>query len=201
MLKSIVCLRSLVNSLTSDNHIGSGSYSEKITDGIVITTWVVKHNEDSISFSVWDFAGQTVYYNTHQVCESVPYSHQHHHQLYEVDRVYMASLQYHNHDKLCASILSWRHNWSYFVKPSFPWVSRLIFLEPAARITNGGVHLKVAFWHGMLSKNKDSWLRECLHYVTGWYHCILTMFWEFHVESLQWLHRSHEKSFGLGFRK
>jgi len=56
-----------VNSLTRGEHVSSGSYGEKITDGIDITTWVVKHNNDSISFSVWDFAGQTVYYNTHQV--------------------------------------------------------------------------------------------------------------------------------------
>ena len=65
------CLCSLVNSLTKGKHVSSGSYGEKITDGIDITTWVVKHNEDSISFSVWDFAGQTVYYNTHQVSEFV----------------------------------------------------------------------------------------------------------------------------------
>jgi len=57
----------LVNSLTRDIMVSSGSYGEKITDGIDITTWVVEHNDDSISFSVWDFAGQTVYYNTHQV--------------------------------------------------------------------------------------------------------------------------------------
>ena len=58
---------SLVNSLTRDKTVSSGSYGEKITDGIDITTWVVKHSDESISFSVWDFAGQTVYYNTHQV--------------------------------------------------------------------------------------------------------------------------------------
>jgi len=58
---------SLVNSLTQGKHVGSGSHGEKITDGIDITTWDIKHNDDSISFSVWDFAGQTVYYNTHQV--------------------------------------------------------------------------------------------------------------------------------------
>jgi len=56
-----------VNSLTKDITVGSGSYGEKITDGIDITTWVIEHNGESISFSVWDFAGQTVYYNTHQV--------------------------------------------------------------------------------------------------------------------------------------
>jgi len=63
------CFCSLVNSLTKGQQVSSGSYGEKITDGIDITTWVVQHNEDSISFSVWDFAGQTVYYNTHQVSD------------------------------------------------------------------------------------------------------------------------------------
>jgi len=69
VLSTKVCLYlcSLVNSLTQDKTVSSGSYGEKITDGIDITTWVVKHNDESISFSVWDFAGQTVYYNTHQV--------------------------------------------------------------------------------------------------------------------------------------
>jgi len=57
---------SLVSSLTQGKHVDSGSFGE-ITDGIDITTWVVDHNNESISFSVWDFAGQTVYYNTHQV--------------------------------------------------------------------------------------------------------------------------------------
>ena len=57
----------MVSSLTKDKKVSSGSYGEKITDGIDITTWVVKNNNESISFSVWDFAGQTVYYNTHQV--------------------------------------------------------------------------------------------------------------------------------------
>ena len=68
-LSTKVCLYlcSLVNSLTRDIMVSSGSYGENITDGIDITTWVVEHNDDSISFSVWDFAGQTVYYNTHQV--------------------------------------------------------------------------------------------------------------------------------------
>ncbi|KAK3097461.1 hypothetical protein FSP39_009834, partial [Pinctada imbricata] len=40
---------------------------EDITDGIDISKWIVKHEGDEISYSVWDFAGQTVYYNTHQV--------------------------------------------------------------------------------------------------------------------------------------
>ena len=37
---------------------------EGITDGIDITTW---NPRDKLTYSVWDFAGQTVYYNTHQV--------------------------------------------------------------------------------------------------------------------------------------
>ena len=43
-------------------------YTEAITDGIDICEWeVAVRGEESIHFSVWDFAGQTVYYNTHQV--------------------------------------------------------------------------------------------------------------------------------------
>ena len=40
-----------------------------VTDGIDIKNWEVKvPNEDvTITYSIWDFAGQTVYYNTHQV--------------------------------------------------------------------------------------------------------------------------------------
>jgi len=47
--------------------VTKGNFGEKITDGIDITTWNVEHDGESVSFSVWDFAGQTVYYNTHQV--------------------------------------------------------------------------------------------------------------------------------------
>ena len=35
--------------------------------GIDITEWSKKIEDDVIRFSIWDFAGQTVYYNTHQV--------------------------------------------------------------------------------------------------------------------------------------
>ena len=40
-----------------------------VTDGIDIKNWEVKvPNQDvTITYSIWDFAGQTVYYNTHQV--------------------------------------------------------------------------------------------------------------------------------------
>ena len=40
---------------------------EAITDGIDITSWNVPYQGETLTFSVWDFAGQTVYYNTHQV--------------------------------------------------------------------------------------------------------------------------------------
>ena len=40
---------------------------EDITDGIDISTWSLGSGADAVTFSVWDFAGQTVYYNTHQV--------------------------------------------------------------------------------------------------------------------------------------
>ena len=62
-----VCVCSLVRALTSEYYQSSGTQGERITDGIDITTWDVKRNDDSVVFSVWDFAGQTVYYNTHQV--------------------------------------------------------------------------------------------------------------------------------------
>lgn len=40
---------------------------EGITDGIDISTWKIQHaKETPVVFSVWDFAGQTLYYNTHQ---------------------------------------------------------------------------------------------------------------------------------------
>ena len=42
-----------------------------VTDGIDIKNWDVKvPNQDvTITYSIWDFAGQTVYYNTHQVSD------------------------------------------------------------------------------------------------------------------------------------
>ena len=38
-----------------------------IVSGIDITTWTVSRKGERVTFSIWDFAGQTVYYNTHQV--------------------------------------------------------------------------------------------------------------------------------------
>ena len=41
---------------------------EDITDGIEIKDWKIDdYQDETITFSTWDFAGQTVYYNTHQV--------------------------------------------------------------------------------------------------------------------------------------
>ena len=42
---------------------------EDLTDGINILTWQLKHYGTDITYSAWDFAGQTVYYNTHQVAQ------------------------------------------------------------------------------------------------------------------------------------
>ncbi|XP_059152537.1 uncharacterized protein LOC131938499 [Physella acuta] len=68
---------SLVRALTDKQHNFYENYAERITDGIDITEWQVnvKHliseteaidRDEPLHFSVWDFAGQTVYYNTHQ---------------------------------------------------------------------------------------------------------------------------------------
>ncbi|KAK3098126.1 hypothetical protein FSP39_016400 [Pinctada imbricata] len=58
---------SLVESLMSSYGTADLDYEEAITDGIDICQWNVPvKGEESIQFSVWDFAGQTVYYNTHQ---------------------------------------------------------------------------------------------------------------------------------------
>ena len=40
-----------------------------VTDGIDIKTWLIRppKQDFDITYSIWDFAGQTVYYNTHQV--------------------------------------------------------------------------------------------------------------------------------------
>ena len=35
--------------------------------GIDICKWKVQSDETEITYNIWDFAGQTVYYNTHQV--------------------------------------------------------------------------------------------------------------------------------------
>lgn len=69
---------SLAKALTYEGHQYYQDNGEMITDGINISEWVVpidgsdggescEESSDVLHFSVWDFAGQTVYYNTHQV--------------------------------------------------------------------------------------------------------------------------------------
>ncbi|XP_064619612.1 uncharacterized protein LOC135483043 [Lineus longissimus] len=57
---------SLVKALLSGTNMSHLESGQDITDGIDIHSWTVKGKEDSVTYSVWDFAGQTVYYNTHQ---------------------------------------------------------------------------------------------------------------------------------------
>ena len=42
-------------------------YESLCSAGIDISTWTLEEKDNAVTFSVWDFAGQTVYYNTHQV--------------------------------------------------------------------------------------------------------------------------------------
>ena len=57
---------SLTRAMMSHDFRAPHIESEAITDGIDISTWSVKSDDVELQFSVWDFAGQTVYYNTHQ---------------------------------------------------------------------------------------------------------------------------------------
>nr|XP_022323918.1 uncharacterized protein LOC111124909 isoform X4 [Crassostrea virginica] len=58
---------SLLQALMSSSKKTAGTQNAQLTDGIDIKTWTVKsENGLDITFSAWDFAGQTVYYNTHQ---------------------------------------------------------------------------------------------------------------------------------------
>ncbi|XP_046560391.1 probable serine/threonine-protein kinase roco11, partial [Haliotis rubra] len=58
---------SLLKALMSHNKKTEGTKGEDITDGIVIQPWTVKTDDDiEITYNTWDFAGQTLYYNTHQ---------------------------------------------------------------------------------------------------------------------------------------
>ncbi|XP_076465791.1 uncharacterized protein LOC143297367 [Babylonia areolata] len=57
---------SLVKALMSGKDKAEMTIGEEITDGIDICPWTVETEEGPLTFSVWDFAGQTVYYNTHQ---------------------------------------------------------------------------------------------------------------------------------------
>ncbi|CAF0816500.1 unnamed protein product [Brachionus calyciflorus] len=54
---------SLMNSLIS----ASNSNKPELTDGIDIKDWVVElPDKTKLTYSIWDFAGQSVYYNSHQ---------------------------------------------------------------------------------------------------------------------------------------
>jgi GTPase SAR1 family protein len=70
----IHCVFSLVSALTKNRFAQEDDYEEKITDGIDICEWNVpiENEQQPLQYSVWDFAGQTVYYNTHQVCLTHP---------------------------------------------------------------------------------------------------------------------------------
>lgn len=58
---------SLLQALMSSSKKTAGTQNAQLTDGIDIKTWTVKSEDGlDITFSAWDFAGQTVYYNTHQ---------------------------------------------------------------------------------------------------------------------------------------
>ncbi|XP_069137453.1 uncharacterized protein [Argopecten irradians] len=56
-------VRALMSSLQQKSTLTG---ADAITDGIDICTWDVNHKGETVSYSVWDFAGQTIYYNTHQ---------------------------------------------------------------------------------------------------------------------------------------
>uniref|UniRef100_A0A914XFE4 non-specific serine/threonine protein kinase n=1 Tax=Plectus sambesii TaxID=2011161 RepID=A0A914XFE4_9BILA len=64
---------SLVRALMSNQYQSDGTSNAEITDGIDIVEWNVKvpsplnpGNRETINYSIWDFAGQAVYYNSHQ---------------------------------------------------------------------------------------------------------------------------------------
>lgn len=50
----------------------TGDMGEDITDGVDICDWSCKAEDDQVvTYSIWDFAGQVVYYNTHQVSGNI----------------------------------------------------------------------------------------------------------------------------------
>ena len=59
-------MRRLTRALMAKDFRAPHSETEAITDGIDISTWTVRSEQVDLQYSVWDFAGQTVYYNTHQ---------------------------------------------------------------------------------------------------------------------------------------
>lgn len=64
----LLSINSLVEALLSRyGRIQEYESERELTDGIDIDTWTVETDEGRIEYSIWDFAGQTLYYNTHQV--------------------------------------------------------------------------------------------------------------------------------------
>lgn len=65
---NFMAFNSLIRALMSiDNRSLMSEGETTITDGIDISNWSLNRDGQMLTFSVWDFAGQTVYYNTHQV--------------------------------------------------------------------------------------------------------------------------------------
>jgi GTPase SAR1 family protein len=58
----------------ADNRSVTTEGDTTITNGIDISNWSLNREGQTLTFSVWDFAGQTVYYNTHQVSNSIHYA-------------------------------------------------------------------------------------------------------------------------------
>ena len=63
-----VSCHSLLRALMSEKKMTSGTEKEIPTDGIDIVPWTIASEDGTeVTYSTWDFAGQAVYYNTHQV--------------------------------------------------------------------------------------------------------------------------------------
>ena len=66
----IFALHSLLRALMSEKKQTAGTEKEIPTDGIDIVPWTVaSEGGTEVTYSTWDFAGQAVYYNTHQVSD------------------------------------------------------------------------------------------------------------------------------------
>ena len=64
---------SLMQALMSDTDKTKGTTDDQVTDGIDIKMWTCANEEGRpITYSTWDFAGQDIYYNTHQVYRNIP---------------------------------------------------------------------------------------------------------------------------------
>ncbi|GFN82127.1 leucine-rich repeat serine/threonine-protein kinase 1, partial [Plakobranchus ocellatus] len=58
---------SLLRALMSSDKKTAGTKGEDITNGIDILPWTIKSQDGiEVTYNTWDFAGQTLYYNTHQ---------------------------------------------------------------------------------------------------------------------------------------